>query len=359
MTATTKVTIATTMAASLFCSLLPDAFGAGGPAATEGGDAHAAPLSSDALSHNKRGIEYGSKGKWAQAVIEHEFAVDRDPWNLAFSHDLSVAYLRLGEQLLTKKDYKGAISKFRFAIYIDPENQAADKCLSTAWKASGKVSNDFKARRKEAERLEADGDYVEAIAEYRHCARMSDCGMAHYRLGCVLLKQGTTVPIKTVEGYKELRTAVTKPWQPDEKSDLSRCHAKLGDILSDFANLAREHGNTEASQKRFLNAGIEYRRAVTIDPHNINALRGLLQVSKAEVQINPSFDNHLMLAGAYQLMGDEEHAKQEYYECYKLDHEKAKPMHKEERKEWLKNWIRQTEPKKPIDPPMLFSRIEV
>jgi len=118
---------------------------------------------------------------------------------------------------LAKGDSHGAISKLRFAIYVDPENRAADEYLSTALKKSGKNPDDAKVRKEEAERLDSDGNYVESIAEYKHYVRMTDSGLAHYSLGCVLIKQGSTVPIKTVEGYKELRTAVTRRGKRERK----------------------------------------------------------------------------------------------------------------------------------------------
>jgi tetratricopeptide (TPR) repeat protein len=156
--------------------------------------------------------------------------------------------------------------------------------------------------------------------EHEHYVLVSDdSGVAHYALGGELVKQGKTVPIKLVEGYKELRTALTKNWEADQQPVLSKCHAKLGEILFDMAHLARENGNSEVALKRLINADIEYRRAVTVDPLNSDAARRLVEVSKELVSISPSFDNHLMLAGAYNLVQDRDHALQEYQKCYKMD----------------------------------------
>ena len=71
--------------------------------------------------------------------------------------------------------------------------------------------------------------------------------------------------------------------------------------------------------KRLSNAGIEYRRAVTLNPLNSDAIAGLTEIAREAVSIRPSFDNHLMLAGAYQLGGDYDRAKMEYEACWKLD----------------------------------------
>ena len=135
------------------------------------------------------------------------------------------------------------------------------------------------------------------------------------RLGRVLLKQG-----KTVDGYAELKTAVSKPWPDSEKNDLADCHRQLAELLKDHAIMARDRGDLNVALRRLSNAGIEYRRAVTFNPENSDAISGLVEVAREAVAIRPSFDNHLMLAGAYQLAGDYDRAKMEYESCWRLDH---------------------------------------
>src|SRR6202041_729983 len=125
---------------------------------------------------------------------------------------------------------------------------------------------------------------------------------------------------KTVEGYGELKTAVSKPWPESDKNDLADCHRQLAEILKEHAILARDRGDLNVALKRLSNAGIEYRRAVTLNPENSDALSGLVEVAREAVAINPTFNNHLMLGGAYQLSGDYDHAKMEYEACYRLDH---------------------------------------
>jgi len=71
--------------------------------------------------------------------------------------------------------------------------------------------------------------------------------------------------------------------------------------------------------KRLLNSGIDTGERLCFNPLNTDAIHGLIEVSREAVAVNPSFDNHLMLAGAYQLQPDFEHARREYQECYKLN----------------------------------------
>ncbi|CAN5363521.1 hypothetical protein BH10CYA1_BH10CYA1_33770 [soil metagenome] len=291
---------------------------AGGGGGGGGGMQLMTPNPTNPLEHNNRGVELGSKGMWDGAVHEHEEALRGDPYNQTFRQNLSAAYQRYGQTLLTAHKYAEAAQKFRTSIYVDPENRSSDEFLSSAIKGMGKNPDDANVRQHLADDFDINGDYVQAIAEYRHYVRMKDSGAAHFALGRVLVKQGSAVAAKLVEGYIEMRTAVTKAWEPSEKNELSKCHATLGDVLKELAFTARDDGRMQIALKRMLNAGMEYRRAVTLNPLNSDAIRGLIEVARESVQVNPSFDNHLMLGGAYQLVPDFEHAKREYIECFKI-----------------------------------------
>lgn len=264
--------------------------------------------------HNNRGVELGNKGLWQDAIREHELALGSEPDNQTFRTNLSAAQLRYGDFLYNKKDFYNAIKQYRGALYVDPNNGPADQHLDEALRQSKINADDPQARARIADNAEVSGDWETAIVEYRKCIKMVDDGYNHYRLGQVLSKAG-----KVVEGYKELRTAVGREWPVDQKNTLADCHRQLGDVLKDHAFRAKESGEGTVGMKRLLNAGIEYRRAVTINPANASAIHGLIEVAREAVAIKPSsFDNHLMLAGAYQLGGDFDHAKQEYETCYRL-----------------------------------------
>ncbi|HEY9732645.1 MAG TPA: tetratricopeptide repeat protein [Drouetiella sp.] len=316
-----KLAVALTLGLAIACQSYSEAAtrrarpGTGGGG---GGVSLVTPNPTNPLEHNNRGVELGSKGMWEGAVHEHEEALRGDPYNLTFRQNLSAAYQRYGQSLLAAHKYAEAAQKLRTSIYVDPENRSSDELLSSAIKGQGKNPDDANVRQHLADDFDINGDYVQAIAEYRHYVRMKDSGAAHFALGRVLVKQGSAVPAKLVEGYIEMRTAVTKPWEPGERNELSKCHAQLGDVLKELAFTARDDGRTQVALKRMLNAGIEYRRAVTLNPLNSDAIRGLIEVSREAVQVNPSFDNHLMLGGAYQLVPDFEHAKREYIECFKI-----------------------------------------
>jgi tetratricopeptide (TPR) repeat protein len=264
--------------------------------------------------HNDRGVELGNKGLWQDAIREHELALGSEPDNQTFRMNLSAAQLRYGDSLYNKKRFYDAANQYRGALYVDPNNGPADQHLDEALRQSNINADDPKVRAKLAEDAEISGNYETAIVEYRKCIKMVDDGYNHYRLGQVLSKAG-----KVVEGYKELRTSVGREWPVDQKNALSDAHRQLADTLKDHAFRAKEGGEGTVGMKRLLNSGIEYRRAVTINPANASAVHGLIEVAREAVAIKPnSFENHLMLAGAYQLGGDFDHAKQEYETCYRL-----------------------------------------
>lgn len=271
-----------------------------------------------AIEHNNRGVELGSKGLWPDAIREHEAAMQMDPFNKEFMTNLSGAHLRYGDTLAAKRSYYEAIKEYRHALFVDNGNNVADAHLDDCLSHLKKDPTDLKTRMHLAEDADVSQDYETAIVEYRKCVKMNDSGKMHASLGRCLLKAG-----KDVDGYLELRTSVGKSWEPKTDQELMRdlaaAHRQLGDILKEYAYKARETGRGTIGMKRLLNSGIEYRRAVTVNPQDFDAARSLIEVSREAVAINPSFDNHLMLGGAYQLVGDFEHAKMEYEECWKAD----------------------------------------
>ncbi len=274
------------------------------------------PAMMSPLDHNNRGVQFGMRGMWPQAIAEAEAALNGDPENPQFRTNLSAAYLKYGEQLGSQKKYPPAISKFRQALYVDPNNAEAAARLDVCIKNSGGNPD---AHQKMGDDLEVSANYPEAIAEYKRWVRAEDSGMAWAALARAEIKQGASSPTRLVDGFTDMRKAVSKPWEPSQAKEQSECHCQLANILKEYAFLAKDGGRTEVALKRLLNASTEYRRAVQINPLNTDAISGLTEICREAVAIKPSFDNHLMLGGAYLLRGDLDHAKQEYGECNKID----------------------------------------
>lgn len=265
------------------------------------------------MEHNNRGVELGSKGLWNDAIREHEEALNQDPENATFRMNLSSAHLHYADVLASKKKWYEAINHYREALYADPANMPADSHLDNCLRAIGKNPDEYSVRAALADEADIAGNYPVAIVEYRKCVKMRDNGPSRFRLARVMYKQG-----KIVEAYEELRTAINKDWGPQEQNELSNCHCLMGDILWDVTLKAKEQGRGPLYLKRLSNVGVCYRRAATINPNNADALRGLVNAAKEAVAISDTFDNNLMLAGAYSLSGDFERAKACYNKCWQL-----------------------------------------
>lgn len=284
------------------------------------------PNPTNPMEHNNRGVELGSKGLWPDAIREHEAALNGDPNNSTFRQNLSSAHLRYGDLLAGKHKWYEAIREYREALYCDPNNAPADYNLDNAIKAMGKDPTNYKVREAMADDADISGQFPVAIVEFRKCVRMRDNGMSNYRLARALYKQG-----KQVEAYEQLRTAINKEWKlPEEKKELSTCHQLMGEILWDVTQAAKKDGRGKIYLKRLYNVGTCYRRAVTINKDNSDAVRGLIEAAKEAVAVKDSFDNHMMLAGGYLLGGDLQRAKAEYARCWQLQ-PKSPALHKARR----------------------------
>lgn len=280
-----------------------------------GGGVHlSTPSPRNPLEHNNRGVELGGKGLWADAIREHEIALNGDPENTQFRQNLSSAHLHYADMLANKRKWYEAILHYREALYADPNNMPADHHLDECIKQMGKNPDDNKVREKMADDAEISGNFPIAIVEFRKCVKMSDNGMSRFRLGRVLYKQG-----KIVESFEELRTAINKEWLKEERNELSNCHALMGEILWDVTLKAKQSGRGEIYMKRLNNVAVCYKRAATINPNNTDAIRGLITSAKEAVAIKDSFENNMMLAGGYVLAGDFERARMLYEHCYTLD----------------------------------------
>lgn len=273
------------------------------------------PNPTNPLEHNNRGVELGQKQLWPDAIREHELAVEGDPYNTQFRTNLSCAHMEYGKWLTARGKLYDASNQFRQAMYVDPANAQADLDLDNILAKLKKNPNDYSVRKNMAIDADVNQQFETSIVEWRKCIKIKDDPLSHAELGRVLLKAG-----KEVEGYKELRIAVGRvDWGTDDKIELSACHRQLGDLLKNYAFKAKDRGKGTLGMKRLANAGVEYRRAVTLNPADAQAVKGLLEVAREAVAIRPTFDNHLMLGSAYLLAADFAHAQMEYLQCFKLD----------------------------------------
>jgi tetratricopeptide (TPR) repeat protein len=273
------------------------------------------PNPTNPLEHNNRAVELGTKALWQQAIAEHELALEGDPENITFRRNLSGAELRYADALRAAKNYQGAITHYRKALFADPGNAPADSNLDWCLNSLGRTPTDAGYRLDLAQKAESTpGHFEDAVVEYRKAAKLNDSGTNHYRLGRCLLRGG-----KILEGYEALLVALRKDWPKDDSNQLSECHGLLGDTLKDFAYKAKSYPDRTIFTKRLNNAAMEYRRAVTVNPSNMDAVRGLTEVAREAVAISPSFRNQMLLGGAYLLQADFDHAKVCYEKAWRAE----------------------------------------
>jgi len=275
------------------------------------------PNPTNPLEHNNRAVELGSKQLWQQALEEHKLALEGDPENITFRRNLSAGELRYADSLRAAKNLPAAITHYRRALFADPNNAPADSNLDYCLNALGKNPSDPSYRLSLAKGAEGAPDHFEdAVVEFRKAAKLSDTGINHFYLGQCLMRGG-----KVVEGYDEMIVALRKDWPKDKENTeaLSDCHTVLGDTLKDFAYKAKGYQDKSVFTRRLNNAASEYRRAVTVNPSNSNAIRGLRDVGIEAVAINPSFRNQMLLGGAYLLQGDFDHAKLCYEKAWRAE----------------------------------------
>jgi tetratricopeptide (TPR) repeat protein len=169
-----------------------------------------------------------------------------------------------------------------------------------------------------ADKLEKSGRYYDALVERLRCVDLLDDGPSRFYLARVYTYMG-----EKKLAFETLKDAVEQSWSPSDRDLLIECHILLGDYLFDSAKEALRSGNAELNILRLRNASVSYRRAATMDRGNKKATWGLIKVAREAVSVDPSFDNYLLLGGAYLIAGDLDKAQVAYDECAELSPDNA------------------------------------
>ncbi len=268
-----------------------------------------------ALEYNDRAIKLGVTHKWADAIAEYEKAVRAQPASKALARSLSVAELKYGEQLEQGGNARVAEQHYRAALYADRSNVAADKALDASLVKAGINRNSAKICRDLAEEFLRTGDLENAVVEYRKLASLVDSGRVHGTLGSILLKAN-----KIADAYAELKIAVAKnDWQLDESPQLAQCHQNLGNILLENSDKSNVFKREPAGMECLLNAWLEYKTALVLDPTNSDTIKRLCKCSAEALVIEPSYNNWLAFGSASLLFDDLDQAEESYDTCERLD----------------------------------------
>jgi len=161
-----------------------------------------------------------------------------------------------------------------------------------------------------ASKLEREGKVYEALVERLRCVDLLDDGLSRLELAKLYLR------IKEPKlGFETLRDAAQKTWPKNQAAKLAEVHYLMGTYISALSKEALKNGNMNLSLVRLQLASACFRRTVCLDRSNSDAVMCLVQVAKQGTTMDDSFDNQLMLGGAYYLAGDLERAKSAYDEC--------------------------------------------
>ncbi len=249
----------------------------------------------NAIDANNRGYAFGRAGRWNEAIAQHELACKLDPSNKQFRTNLSAARVGYGQVRLAQKDYSGAAHLFRKALTAAHDNAMAAKLLSEAIQRAGLDPTLAENRLGIGDQLAASGDLDGAMIEYQQAMQLDPGARTYVKMGDMSMRYG-----QATNALNWYRQAVVKD------TNYGPAHRQLGLIYM--------------MQKDYTSAAASLRKAVILDAKDNAAGLALIDIWRKQVSMNPELaENHLGLAGAFQLTGDYQSAAGEYLQVEQLD----------------------------------------
>lgn len=248
-----------------------------------------------ALAANNQGVQLGKSGRWAEAIAAHEKAVQLEPENKQLRINLSAACVVYGQTKMAAGDNMAASAAFRKALLAAPDNGLAGKLLADATRKLGRDPESAEARMEIGDQLLAAGDVQSAVLEYQAAMQLEDSGRTYAKMGDLALRVGQTPT--ALNWYQQ---AIVKD------PDCAQAHRQLGLLL--------------LNQKDLTGAVTSLRKALILNPNDTAAGHALVELWQRQMAVNPlQPENHLGLAGAYQLTGNFAGAAQEYGKLEAID----------------------------------------
>lgn len=248
-----------------------------------------------AIDANNHGYALGRAGRWIEAIAQHELACKLDPSNKQFRTNLSAARVGYGQVRLAQKDYSGAAHLFRKALTAAHDNAMAAKLLSEAIQRAGLDPTLAENRLGIGDQLAASGDLDGAMIEYQQAMQLDPGARTYVKMGDMSMRYG-----QATNALNWYRQAVVKD------TNYGPAHRQLGLIYM--------------MQKDYTSAAASLRKAVILDAKDNAAGLALIDIWRKQVSMNPELaENHLGLAGAFQLTGDYQSAAGEYLQVEQLD----------------------------------------
>lgn len=249
----------------------------------------------NAIDANNRGYALGRAGRWNEAIAQHELACKLDPSNKQFRTNLSAARVGYGQVRLAQKDYSGAAHLFRKALTAAHDNSMAAKYLNEAIQRGGLDPTLAENRLGIGDQLAASGDLDGAMIEYQQAMQLDPGARTYVKMGDMSLRYG-----QAANALNWYRQAVVKD------TSYGPAHRQLGLMYM--------------MQKDYTSAAASLRKAVILDAKDNAAGQALIDIWRKQVSMNPELaENHLGLAGAYQLTGEYQSAAGEYLQVEQLD----------------------------------------
>ena len=200
-----------------------------------------------------------------------------------------------GQERLNARDYDAAGGLFRKALSAVSDNALASKLLNETMKKQGRDPSAPEDRLFAGDQLVAAGDFEGAMIEFQAAMQLDPSARTCSKMGDVAMH------------YHQLSTA--ESW--------------YGQALSKDANYGAAHrqlGLLQMARRDYTGAAASLRKAVIIDAKDAIAGQTLVEIWRRQVAANPLLaENHLGLAGAFQLTGDFYGADAEYNKLQALD----------------------------------------
>lgn len=243
----------------------------------------------EAIEFNNQGVALGSQGKWTEAIIMHEKAVQYDPSHKQYKLNLSAARTAFGEKKMKDGDWQSAASLYRKALAAAHDNAQAAKGLSSALEKCGYDPVNIDVRVNLGDQLVNSGDLEGAYIEYKQALEIDPSSAnALVKLGDLQYRCGQIAGAQS-------------------------CYQQAAIKDPSYGPAQRQLGIIKLLQKDETGAAALLRKAVILDDSDALAGQQLVEIWRRQVAKNPlNQDYHLGFAGALQLTGDYAGAESEY-----------------------------------------------
>lgn len=230
-----------------------------------------------------RARQLTSEGQFEQAYQVLQQALRRHPNDSGLKKDFVELSLYQAQQHLACCQNECAARRIRDALYIDPDNIAANTLLDEAFTKAGLDATNPVTHSAMAGCMRSQGRDLGAIVEYRKALSLKPDAANYVQLAKLLTKYR-----QYNEAYPMLKAAAAlSPYDFDVQSDLGFVSQAVNDTP----------GAAEA-----------FSRALQVRPENPVIAEALIQLQEGRFAKEKSAGNALALARAYVLSGEEERA---------------------------------------------------